>query len=101
MGAALRKPVATDDWDSIYGEALRLEANFIKTHDISTKRLIFNQWITVKTWGLILIERMKYNDSLEKKESLDRIHSNLMRYNIGILYTIDETFIHAPLLEIS
>ena len=101
MGGALRKPVATDDWDSIYGEALRLEANFIKTHDISTKRLIFNQWITVKTWGLILIERMKYNDSLEKKESLDRIHSNLMRFNIGILYTIDENFIHTTLLETS
>lgn len=101
MGAALRKPVATDNWDSIYGEALMLEANFIKTYDISTKRLIFNQWITIKTWGLILIERMKYNDSLEKKESLDRIHSNLMRHNIGILYTIDESFINAPLLETS
>jgi hypothetical protein len=101
MGTTLRKPVATDDWDSIYGEALRLEGNFIKTSDISTKRLIFNQWITVKTWGLLLIERVNYNDSLEKKESLDRIHSNMMRHNIGILYTIDENFIHAPLLESS
>lgn len=103
MGAALRKPVATDNWDSIYQEALRLEANFIKTHDVPTKRIIFNQWITIKTWAFILIERGQYRDTeiAEKRELLNRIQSNLMRHNIGILYTIDESFLQAPLLESS
>lgn len=103
MGAALRKPVAADEWNSIYEEALRLEANFIKAQDISTKRMIFNQWVTLKTWGFMLIERNKYSpaEKAEKRESLERIQSNLMRHNIGILYTIDENFLQAPLLESS
>ena len=103
MGAALRKPVAADEWESIYTEALRLEASFIKTQDVSTKRMIFNQWITLKTWGFMLIERNKYTEveAAEKRESLNRIQSNLVRHNIGILYTIDENFLQAPLLESS
>jgi hypothetical protein len=103
MGAALRKPVAADEWESIYREALRLEAAFIKTQDVSTKRMIFNQWITLKTWGFMLIERNKYSheETAEKKESLNRIQSNLVKHNIGILYTIDENFLQAPLLESS
>lgn len=103
MGAALRKPVAADEWESIYTEALRLEASFIKTQDVSTKRMIFNQWITLKTWGMMLIERNKYTEveAAEKRESLNRIQSNLVRHNIGILYTIDENFLQAPLLESS
>jgi hypothetical protein len=103
MGAALRKPVAADEWESIYREALRLEAAFIKTQDVSTKRMIFNQWITLKTWGLMLIERNKYSpeETAEKREALNRIQSNLVKHNIGILYTIDENFLQAPLLESS
>ena len=103
MGAALRKPVAADEWESIYTEALRLEGSFIKTQDVSTKRMIFNQWMTIKTWGMMLIERNKYTEveAAEKREALNRIQSNLMRHNIGILYTIDETSIGNPLLESS
>jgi hypothetical protein len=103
MGSALRKLVSADEWESIYNEALRLEASFIKTQDVSTKRMIFNQWITLKTWGFMLIERNKYSpeEKAEKRESLNRIQNNLMKHNIGILYTIDENFLQAPLLESS
>jgi hypothetical protein len=97
MGAVIRKPVAAE-WDSIYDEALRLQEKFIKTHDVSTKRIIFNQWITIKTWGIILADRIK---DLEKRKVLEDIHINLMRHNIGILYTIDESFLQIPLLESS
>ena len=103
MGGALRKPVAADRWDSIYNEALRLEANFIKTQDVSTKRMIFNQWITLKTWGFMLIERNKYSpeETKDKFTALNSIHANLIKHNIGILYTIDENFLQAPLLDVS
>jgi hypothetical protein len=97
MGAALRTPAA--EWDSIYAEALRLQEKFIKTHDVSTKRIIFNQWITIKTWGLMLIERSDGSD--EKRDALNCIHENLIKHNIGFLYTIDESFLQIPLLESS
>lgn len=96
MGAVLRKPV--QEWNSIYDEALRLQERFIKTHDVSTKRMIFNQWITIKTWGIILADKTK---DLEKRKLLEDIHTNLIKHNIGILYTIDESFLQIPLLESS
>ena len=99
MGAALRKPVSAD-WESIYGEALRLESIFLKTQDISTKRIILSQWITLKNWGFILIEKNKYSpdEMLKKKEALIKIHNNLIKYSINTLYTIEENY-QAPLLE--
>ena len=100
MGAALRTPVA-QEWDSIYKEALRLQEKFIRTHDVSTKRMIFNQWITIKTWGFMLLEKTKGSDTLDKRKLLEDIHANLIKHNIGILYTIDESFLQIPLLESS
>ena len=100
MGAALRTPVA-QEWDSIYKEALRLQEKFIRTHDVSTKRMIFNQWITIKTWGFMLLEKTKGPDTVDKRKLLEDIHANLIKHNIGILYTIDESFLQIPLLESS
>jgi hypothetical protein len=94
MGGALRKPVAADDWESIYCEALRLEASFIKTHDVSTKRIIFNQWMTIRSWGFLLLEKSNPQEANDKKEALHRIHANIINHN-------DESFLQTRLLESS
>lgn len=92
MGAVFKKPIAGNDWNSIYAEALRLEASFIKTNDISTKRRIFNQWLTIRSWGHIMA------GSADRRDLIDTIHTNIIRHNIGLLYTIDESTLHAPLI---
>jgi len=99
MGSALRKPVITNNWDSIYEEALIVEDKFIKTMNVSDKRVLFNQWLLLRTWCNILLENENYSDKDKKKESLEKIHTNLIQHNVGFLYTIDESFLQTPLLE--
>ena len=98
MGAVLRKPVAANEWDSIYREGLRLEMEFIKTMNVSKKRMIFSQWFSIKCWGDMLIAKMNFKDSEEKRIALDKIHDSMLKHNIGFLYTIDESFLQIPLL---
>lgn len=72
-----------DDWNNIYYEALDLEKEFIQTFDLSKKESLFSSWITLKIFGC------RYTDA-EKMEFLERVHTQILKYYVGILYTIDE-----------
>jgi hypothetical protein len=94
MGSAvsLRKPVDSSSWESVLEEGQRLEKGFMERPD--KRQMIYSQWLAVKQLLLILAA-----NNPKRKDVVNGLQETFQRYNITVLYPIEESLLHRPLLD--